>query len=127
MEYTTDYLLESFPRAARHLATGEGDARKRVWTAYLAIHHFSPERLPDYLRDDFRWVLDQLTKRDPQRSTVIRHGMLSEEGKIEANLRTMTNKTAARIADRIYTMYQKILTRAYEPGPGNFRTLPHLG
>lgn len=72
-------------------------------------------------------MLDQLTKRDPKRSTVIRDRMWYEEGQVEANLRTMTNKTAAKIAERIYMMYQKILAVGYQPIPGNPRKLPHLG
>ena len=117
-EYTVSYLLESFPKAARHLATGEGDARERVWLAYLAIHHFQPELLPENLRDDFVWVRRQLTKRNPERNEVVRGSKVHEEGLIEANLRTMKNRTASKIAERIYTIYQKILGVAFEPREG---------
>lgn len=125
MEYTLDYLLESFPKAARHLAAGEGDARQRVWLAYLAIHHLQPERLPEGLRKDFEWVMKQLTKRNPERRSLVRHdGLLYDEGLIEANLRTMQNRTASRIADRIFTMYEKVLGMACEPRPGVYLPFP---
>jgi len=34
VEYKLSYLLESFPSAARHLATGEGDVKERIELAY---------------------------------------------------------------------------------------------
>lgn len=124
MEYDLNYLLESFPNAAHHLATGEGDARKRVGLAHLAIHHLQPERMPEELRDDLEWIQKQLTKRDPERTRVIRNGQWQEEGLVDANLRTMKNKTASRIADRIYTLYLKIIGMMVEAKPGCFPRLP---
>ena len=118
MKYTLDYLLESFPRAVRHLVTGEGDARKRLWSAYVAIRHFQPEHMPEYLREDFEWVSRQVRKRDPERQDVVSGSTIHEEGLIQANIRTMQNRTASKIADRIYTMYEKILGMACEPRPG---------
>ena len=117
-EYTVSYLLESFRKAAWHLATGKGDARERVWLAYLAIHHFQSEHLPENLRKDLEWVFQELTTRDPKRNEVVRDSKVYEEGLIEANLRTMKNRTASNIAERIYAMYQKILGMAFEPREG---------
>ena len=110
MEYTPSYLRESFPSAARLLATGEGNACARVLSAYYTIHHLQPERMPEELREDFEWVMHQLTKRDPERKDVaMPDGLFHEEGLVEANLRKMLNPSALKIADRLFTIYEKVL------------------
>ena len=128
MEYTADYLLESFPEAVRGLACGEGDARDRVRIAHRSIHHLQPEHFPESIRADFEWVRKQLTKRDPERSSVevfeVDGQTFPVEGLIDANLRKMKNRTAAKIADRIYTIYQKLLAMVLEPREGFHHRLP---
>ena len=126
-EYTPDYLLESFPAAVRTLVNGEKHARDRVQLAYQSIRHLQPERFPEPLRADFEWVMKELTKRTPERQkTTNRDGSISVEGLEDANLRVMKSRTASKIANRIYTIYQNILALAFEPLPGCHHKLPHV-
>jgi hypothetical protein len=56
------------------------------------------KEFPDEVRDDFQWVLEQLTRFEPQ----------FEEGRMEATMNRIKNSTGEKIAKRIFEMYERI-------------------
>jgi len=92
--YTLDYLVEKFQHALLDLATGEGDARSRVDSAYRRFWAIRIGDFPEHLRKD-REAIDKLLTRLPGREGYI----------IPDNLRRMTNKTASKICTLIYELY----------------------
>jgi hypothetical protein len=87
------YVRGKFDDAVETLTLGEGDVRKRLASAYLALHMVQPKDLPAPLRPHWEWVRDQLTRRPA------RHKM---EGSLDATLSQIKNSTGAKIAERIY-------------------------
>src|SRR2546427_11381796 len=90
---------EKFYRAVYALATGEGDVRSRLSMAYLALMATPPSVLPEHLRGDFEWVLGKLTARPKK---------FPWEGRLDATLRAMNNKTGVKIAERIFHINEQL-------------------
>lgn len=86
------YAAEKMGGLARTLATGEGDARDRLISAFWTFHVIRPGDLPEPLKSHMQAIYDQITRRPA------RHRM---EGSVEATVRTMRNATAARILERL--------------------------
>ena len=101
MEYTSDYLIEKFKPAVKALVTGEGDARSRVRDAYGEFGHLRVEDAPKAIAEDLKWIFDR----------VYSYRRVDEEWQIVAatKLKTgMKNKTATKIAERIFRIYETI-------------------
>jgi hypothetical protein len=86
------YAREKFMGLSRTLATGEGDARDRLISAFSTFHVISPEDLPSPLREHMQAVYDEITRKPA------RHQW---EGSVEATVRSMKNSTAARVLERL--------------------------
>jgi len=93
MEYPArlNYAREKFKQAVYWLAVGPGDVRSRLKIAFLEFHPVQERDIPDDLLEDFKWIKSQLTKRNP----------IAQEGSLVATLKTMQNRTGAKIAERI--------------------------
>ena len=87
-------------RAERYLAVGEGDARERVKRAYLRLRTLQAEQLPPELRSEWQAIAREVTRYGPQKD---RHGLVRNA--VEHTLLRIRNKTARRIAERIYRMH----------------------
>jgi len=98
------YALEKLSNAVRILAVGPGDVRSRLLDATLEFHTLQAKDFPPNLQADYQWVISQLTKREPD---------YGSEGKLQATLRHMINRTGSRIAAKICDL-QYHLERAYE-------------
>ena len=99
--YSHDYILEKFTEALYDLATGEGDARSRIGSAYYRFWHMKEEEFPDHIRKK-RTDIDRLLTRLPGREGYI----------IPDNLAKMKNKTAAKIARLILEIYFELEERS---------------
>ena len=99
MEYTPDYLLEKFGPAIGDLITGPGDACSRVRDAYGHFGHLQIEHAPRMIRDDLEWIFCRLHKHEPR---------FAEDTRVDASIRRMRNRTASKIASRIYRIYQTV-------------------
>lgn len=98
------YAHEKLLGALESLATGPGDVRARLLTAYETFHPLTPSHFPLHLRKDFGWVLKQLKKREPiydSKGRLVR-------GSVEETLRHIKNITGAKIATRIYRLYHAL-------------------
>jgi len=98
------YANQQLALAIRILALGAGDIRHRLLEAYSQFHPLTPSHFPEYLREDFSWVLAQLTK-------------YSHEIDFEDNVRktsverTMQNihcSTGVRIAERLLFLHDAV-------------------
>jgi hypothetical protein len=58
------YTAEKMSSAVRILAVGKGEARSRLWPAFLEFHPLTVEDFPENLRCDFEWIMHELTKRE---------------------------------------------------------------
>lgn len=92
--YSIDYILQKFTMAIYELATGEGDARSRVGSAYYKFWHIKEGDFPDQLREK-RTEIDRLLTRLSGRKGHI----------IPDNLAKMKNKTASKIATLMLEIY----------------------
>ena len=92
------YAAEKLELAVYELATGIGTAKDRVYAAALVFWPVQPGDLPASLRADYAAIRRDLTKREPR----------AKEGRILATLWRMQNRTAAKIAQRIYELRDKL-------------------
>lgn len=99
-----DYIVEKLTNALTCLATHPGDARKRVTAAYNCIQSLQETDFPPDCRKDWNWVLAELTKCGPLRS----HSGEVVRGAVENTMLHRRNKTAAKIATKIYSLYWKL-------------------
>ena len=114
--YRYNYELTQFGRAVYTLATGEGDVRERLLIVFQGdLATLTPERLPNKVREDFIWVKNQITKFD-EKYDGYNSKFKTEDGsldylmhtKIEGTLYRIRNKTGAKIARKIYEIWEKL-------------------
>lgn len=88
---------EKFQRALYCLAVSEGDVRNRLRGAYDQIRLLRDDEVPPEIRQEWLCILEDLTKRGPliQSDVVLKND-------IDHTLGRMKNKTASKIALRIY-------------------------
>ena len=55
------YASEKFSRAVYLLAIGPGDVRSRLREAFYEFHPVQSTLLPEEIRKEYDWILDQLT------------------------------------------------------------------
>jgi hypothetical protein len=84
------------------LATGPGDVRKRLWTAYSIFWILTEEDFPEHLRGDFRFVLKELNKFGPAYDN--RTGAMKRDA-VEETLRRIRNRTGVKIANKLVYLY----------------------
>jgi hypothetical protein len=103
------YAREKFMVAANKLATGEGDVRSRLRSAYRTLRILNLEDLPEEMWDDWRWIKHQMTKFGP-----LRH----EDGEVwrgsvDNTMSRIRNRTGSEIAKRIYQMHGSLIWRQH--------------
>jgi len=103
------YSLEKFEDACHILAVEEGEIRSRllpVFNVLMLIAVNPEEHLPSKLVKDFQWIISQLTKYpEPDPHVPPQLGREWEQGNVRYTLSRMYNKTAKRIADRIWNIW----------------------
>lgn len=91
-------VVERVYFSVNQLAVGEGDVRSRLKVAGFTLAALQERDFPLELREDFRWVMEQLT----------RHKSDGRTGAIEATMYRIKNSTGAKIATRILHIYSKL-------------------
>jgi hypothetical protein len=91
-------VVERVYLSVRHLAVGKGDVRSRLKVVGVTLVPLLENEFPIELREDFRWVMEQLT----------RYESVSKEGRIEATMNRIQNSTGEKIASRIFEIYSKL-------------------
>ena len=106
-----DYVVEKLTTTLRCLATHRGDARARIIDCYLCFHALREEDFPEELRGDWRWIMTTITKVGPM---VAADGRVLR-GSVETTMRASKNVTAAKVAERLWTLYWAVSSNtAYE-------------
>lgn len=96
----SNYALETLGHAVYYLAVGGGDVRKRLKTAYMEFHPISEDDFPPNLREDWKWIIKQLTRYGPVR----RSNGAVWIGAADNTLSRIKNSTGAKIAQRIVAL-----------------------
>lgn len=98
------YAFNYFSDAVRCLAIVEGNIKKRLHGAYLAIQMVQPRHLPEELQNDLKWIFAELTVFDPDPDS------LSEDlnSKVLATLHRRQCRTLRRVAERIVHIYLRL-------------------
>lgn len=86
------YAAEKFARAVDALATGPGDVRERLISAYKYLFPVTPEHLPNYCRNEYRRFIRRITKYPAE---------YPMEGDVHASCRRMRRATGAKLAQII--------------------------
>lgn len=95
---------EKFRRALYCLAVGEGDVRSRLRSVYTQLNSLREDEVPIDIRNELAGILDELTKRGPLKESGV---MLKND--VENTLDRMKNKSARKIAERVYRLAVEIL------------------
>lgn len=112
--YAHSYALEKFSRAIYVLSTGEGDVRKRLYSIFSDdLIMITKDHLPIKLQNEFEWVNRQISKYS---EIAEGHNQLfkTDDGRLDymlptklyATCRRIKNKTGAKIAQKIYHIWQ---------------------
>ena len=99
MKQRRSYALEKLSDAVEVLATGPGDVRSRLYSAWLSFHTVTERHLPPQLRKDLNWILHQISHKPA------RHRL---EGTVQGTLATIRNSTGVKIAKRILHLEQRL-------------------
>ncbi|MFQ5544050.1 MAG: hypothetical protein ACE5FY_06830 [Nitrospiria bacterium] len=81
------------------LATGRGDVRSRLKTAYMGFWVLTEDHFPEEFRDDWKWIKNQLTKFGPLYDN---SGERLISYPVEHTLSRIKNKTGQKIAEKIF-------------------------
>jgi len=95
------YFREKLSYIIHNLVIGEGDIKERLLSSKRYFYLLkSTKGLPDYLKDDWQFVIDNLTKHGPVmvEDTVMQDPILN-------TLQRIRKKTASKIAERIFKVY----------------------
>jgi hypothetical protein len=90
-------------QAVRSLALGPEDMRGRLPRVYFLLDDLTPDDLPEALRDDFTWVMEKLTAREPRFT-----GPAVWETTAQASVAAMRTKTAVRVAEVIVYISERL-------------------
>lgn len=102
------YAHIKFSQAIRDMAVGEGDVRSRLEAAYWTLEPIDPDELPTPLDTHFRWICQQLTRRERR---------WPMDSSVRASLASMQNKTGRRIAERLLEIHEALEELYSEYGP----------
>ena len=117
------YASEKFLAAVHILATGRGDVRSRLLSAWEGpLWVLTPEHLPEKLRKDFLWIEKQLHRYSEDWPGQLADLQTKEKADptfkekfawlypnpVKATLSRIKNKTGSEIAIRIFAIYDSL-------------------
>jgi hypothetical protein len=105
------YAYEKLLTALSSLATGPGDVRSSLYNAYLSFSTLKESNFPEHLREDFRWVLSQMTKFPPHYLP----GGNMVRGSVEETMRRIKRSTGVAIAEHLLHLYHELDSYLHEP------------
>jgi hypothetical protein len=96
------YAWEKSYDAVHHLATSEGDLRKRLISVFLNdIMHIRAEELPEDIRTEFEKLMADAASEEP----------VGQEGLIDATISRFSADEASRMAERVVNFYTSVVER----------------
>lgn len=100
------YANEKLIIALGILATGEGDIRSRLSSAFYACHTLTLDDFPEDLKGNWIWIEKQMTRYGPK--------YINDEifqGSIENTMSRIKRKTGKKIATRMYQIFWEMYSR----------------
>ena len=91
------YAKEKFGVAVNNMATGAGDIRERLWSAYLSFHPLSEKDFSDDLREDWLEIYNILTEKEP---TLDSKGNVSI-GRVQNSINQLDTDSCIDLAQKI--------------------------
>ena len=104
MSIDYSYVTEKLTNAVGALAMGTGDIHSRLYNAFLLMHTLNQDDFPDNLKEDWCWIINELTKNGPLENS---QGEVIQ-GSVERTLQTIDNNSGREIAQRICELSWKI-------------------
>jgi hypothetical protein len=99
-----NYANQQLSLAIRILAVGAGDIRQRLVQAYYQFHPLTPQHFPEHLREDFAWVMSQLTRYAPE---IDFEGKV-QKGAVEKTCQMIRRSTGVKIAERLLFLHDAV-------------------
>jgi len=93
-----NYAYTNFSEAVDIMATHPGNIKDRLVAANNQFSPVTKEHFPKELQEDYKWVIEMLTKKNP----------LFDEGSVKATLYGMHTKTAVKIAEKIVFLKNRL-------------------
>lgn len=93
------------------LATAQGDMRNRLTNLVVEIGELCEDDFPDKLKKDWKFIEDKLTKY-PEKYNWNKTRI--EMGSFEHSLSRMQNRTACKIAEKLYQLYEAMFFGEYK-------------
>ena len=92
------------------LEVGEGKIKDLLYEVGGDILDLREKDFPEDLRSDFLWIREAITEQNPKMETFPEDGKMVQvsSGNFGAALRSMRNKKAAIIAERICLLYEEV-------------------
>jgi hypothetical protein len=98
-----EYAIEKLGQATMGLATGRGDVKDRLVSAGLTLTIRGDDYAPPEFRDDLVSIRRDLQVREPE---------IEGESRLEATVRKLSPEEAAAIAQRIFSLYHRLMRDA---------------
>lgn len=95
------YASQNMLKALYSLATGPGDVRERLLTAYGNFWVLNEDHFPEHLRADFRYVTKELNKFGP---VYDHHGNMVNDA-VKETLRRIKRSTGVKIAHKLVHLH----------------------
>ncbi len=95
------YTVEKLTTALSCLATHPGDVRERLTSAFIVLHTLKEEDFPLEHREEWRWVIKEVTKYGP----LLNHKDEVWMGSVKNTMRRVRKATGVKIAKKIYDLY----------------------
>ena len=95
-----NYPTSELREAVKILATGEKDVRKRI-VSIAAIAKLNENDFPNELKEDWNWIIKNMTKEEPR---YLSNGKMLFSS-IENTMKSIHNSTGSKIAERIFNLY----------------------
>jgi hypothetical protein len=103
------YAREKLTNAVYYMAIGRGPIKDRLFDAFVEMVALSDRDFPDPLKEDYRWIRSELTRKEAKQRAVVDGWVVERvEGRLGATLRTMRIEKAQEIARRIYELAAKL-------------------
>jgi hypothetical protein len=65
------YAREKLTNAVYYMATGPGPIKDRLYDAFVELVALSERDFPDDLREDYRWIRAELTKKEAKHRALV--------------------------------------------------------
>ena len=103
-----EYAKEKLYNIIKYLATAKGDMRDRLNVVSVDISLLTQDNFPEDIRPDWKFVEEKIYKYPEKLNW---NGNRQIMGSIEHSLSRMQNRTACKIAEKLFYLWEELETR----------------